>query len=490
VGQIKTMGRHTMVYGAGVVLGKLASFIMLPVYTRFLTPADYGVLELLAMTIEVIGTVAGVGLASSVFKFYSDAASTKEKNTVIGTAAVSAVGLAAVATVLGLIASPLLSRLVIGEQGDPRYFQIFFLIYFLQNFEYVPLMLMRAQNRSRLFVSLNVAKLVVMLGLNIYFVVHLRMGVMGVLTSNLITSTLLATGLTAYLLRNVGLRFSRQRFLAMARFGNPMILWSLGTFVLVFADRFFLNHYTDTATVGIYSLAYKFAFILSAFAYRPFRMVWEPQRFEIAKRPDAREVYARVFLYMNVVVGMMALVISLFVRDLLTVMAAPAFFPAHTLVPVLLASQILFVWVNYCNLALFVKSKTPVMAVIAVVGVVATLALNFLLIPRYGMYGAALATLLAYGLRFLLILRNGQRHYHVSYGWGAIARLYGVLGAAVTLRLLVHPGGLLPSLAWSTVLLLGAVVLVYHQILGPGERAVVRGMLVRVRTLRFGPALG
>ncbi|HEX2189567.1 MAG TPA: oligosaccharide flippase family protein [Longimicrobiaceae bacterium] len=490
MGQIKTMGRHTMVYGAGVVLGKLASFIMLPVYTRYLTPSDYGVLELLAMTIEVIGTVAGVGLASSVFKFYADASGREEKNTVIGTAAISAAALAAVATVLGLLASPLLSRLVLGEQGDPAYFRIFFLIYFLQNFEYVPLMLMRAQNRSRLFVSLNVAKLVVMLGLNIYFVVYLRQGVMGVLTSNLITSTLLAVGLTAYMVRSVGLRFSLGRFLSMARYGNPMILWSLGTFVLVFADRFFLNHYTDTATVGIYSLAYKFAFILTAFAYRPFRMVWEPQRFEIAKRPDAAEVFARIFLYMNVVVGGMALVLTLFVRDFLSLMSAPAFRPAYTLVPVLVAAQILFIWVSYCNLALFVKSKTPVMAAVAVVGVAATLLLNFLLIPRFGMYGAALATFLAYGLRFVLIFRTAQRHYPIPYGWLAVARLYAILGTAVALRFVVQPDALVASLAWSAALLLGAAGLVYLQVLGPRERVVVRGFLGRARTFRFRPALG
>ena len=73
-GKTKSLGKQSAIYGAGIVLGKLASFIMLPVYTRYLTPADYGVLELLSMTIDVIGMIAGIGIGSAVFKFYADEA--------------------------------------------------------------------------------------------------------------------------------------------------------------------------------------------------------------------------------------------------------------------------------------------------------------------------------------------------------------------------------------------------------------------------------
>lgn len=485
---IRSLGRHTAVYGAGIMLGKLASFIMLPVYTRYLTPADYGVLELLSMTIEVIGMVAGIGLASAVFKFYADARETEEKNRVVTTAAWGSVGLAALASSLGIAFAPLLSRVVIGEAGNPAYFRIFFLIYLLQSFEYVPLMLMRAQQRSRLFVAINVTKLVAMLSLNIYFVVHLRMGVMGVLTSNLITAALLATGLTAYLVRQAGIRFSLPTFRAMARFGNPMVLWSLGTFVLVFSDRFFLNHYVGTAEVGIYSLAYKFAFVVSSLAYAPFRMNWDAQRFEVARRPDAQEVYERVFLYLNLSVGTVALGIALFVRDFLGVMSDPAFLPAHQVVPVLLAAQIAFIWVNFCNLGLFLKSKTPVMGAIAVAGVLVTLGLNFLLIPRFGIWGAAWATLAAYVLRFAAIHHASQRHYPIRYGWANVARLYAVYGAAVALRLAVDPESVAASVAWSAVLMLAAVGAAWVAVVGKRERAFVRGLLVRARILRVAPA--
>lgn len=486
-GKTKSLGKQSAIYGAGVVLGKLASFIMLPVYTRYLTPTDYGVLELLSMTIDVIGMIAGIGIGSAVFKFYSDARDEEGKREVIGTAGVSAGVLGAVTAALGLLFAPTITRLVIGGGTDPQYLRIFLLTYLFQSCEHVPMMLLRARQHAGSVVTLNVARLVLNLSLNILFVVHFRMGVPGVLLSGAITGAAMATGLTVYLLRQVGVRFSVPRFVEMVRFGSPMVLWTLGSFVLVFSDRFFLQHYLGTAQVGIYALAYKFAFILSSLAFNPFDMVWDPHRYEVAKRADAREVYARVFLYLNVVVGVVGLAISLFVKDFLGVMSDPAFLPAYRIVPLLLLAQMISHAVSYCTLGLFVTSNTRALGSIAFLATVSTLALNFLLVPRFGVVGATWATLAAYALRFVWTYRSSQRHYFIDYGWGAIARLYAIFAVAVGLRWVVQPAHLPGSLLWSAVLLAGAAALVYRHTLDPEERSWVRAYFARGRA---GLALG
>ncbi|HEU0080047.1 MAG TPA: oligosaccharide flippase family protein [Longimicrobiaceae bacterium] len=486
-GKKKSLGKQSAIYGAGIVVGKLASFIMLPVYTRYLTPADYGVLELLSMTIDVIGMIAGIGLGSAVFKFYADAQDTEGKAEVIGTAGLSAMTLGSVTAALGVLFAPLLTRLVIGPETDPLYLRIFFFTYLFQTCEHIPMLLLRARQQAGRVVTLNVARLVLNLSLNILFVVYFRMGVLGVLLSGAITGAVMATGLTAYLLRQVGLRFSPPRFREMVRFGSPMVLWTLGSFVLVFSDRFFLNHYLGTAEVGIYSLAYKFAFMLSALAFNPFDMVWDPHRYEVAKRSDAKEVYARVFLYLNVAVGLVGLGISLFVRDFLSVMSDPAFLPAYRIVPLLLLAQMFSHAVSYCTLGLFVTSNTRALGPIAFFAVVSTLALNFLLVSRFGILGATWATLIAYALRFVWTYRSAQRHYPIRYGWGAIARLYAIFGVAVALRWAVQPAQLPGSLAWSAVLMAGSAALVYRHTLGPAERSWVRDFFARGRA---GLALG
>ncbi len=476
-GQLKQLGRHTLVYTTGIIIGKVASFVMLPVYTRYLTPADYGVLELLEMTIDVIGMVAGAGIVAGVFKFYYAEDDPAARQSIISTAALGVVALALVTSLAGLAFAPQLSTLILGAKANPLYLRLYFLLYFLQILEYVPFLLIRAENRSVLFVAVNSAKLMVMLSLNILFVVYFRMGIVGVLESSIIASAFVGIGLTWYLFRRVGIEFSKEKYQQMLKFGTPVIPWWLANFVLVFSDRYFLNYYVDTASVGIYSLAYKFAFLMSALAYSPFETVWTSQRFEIAKRPDARELYARVFLYMNVMLGVIGLGLSLFVRDVLSVMSSPAFLPASRVVPLLIAAQVVFTWAGYWTLGIYITGRTKVMSIGALVLVPITLILNYLLIPRFGMFGAAMATLFAYSARFVWIYHSAQRQYRIPYGWSEMAKLYAILGAAVALGLAYHPEFRLASISWNASLFLASIGLVYALILSSEDRAMLAALI-------------
>jgi O-antigen/teichoic acid export membrane protein len=471
---LRKLGKHTLVYTAGIIIGKAASFVMLPVYTRYLSPADYGVLELLGMTLDVIGMITGVGLVTGVFKFFSEAEDPKEKRVVISTAAIGAATLAGLTTLLGLAISPELSKLIFGSTANQGYLRLYFLLFFLQNLEYVPLLLIRAENRSVMFVSINVAKLIVMLSLNILFIVHYGLKIEGAIASSIIAFALSSIGLSTYMIRQIGLHFSREKLRQLLSFGSPLVLWWLGSFVLVFSDRYFVNHYQGTAEVGIYSLAYKFAFLLHALAYGPFETIWTAQRFEVAKRPDATELYTRVFLYLNLIIGGMALVLSLFVRDFLRVMSDPAFLPAYRLVPLLIAAQVVFIWADFWTLGIYIRGKTNAMAAGAMVLVPITLLLNFLLIPRWGMFGAAWATMAAYTVRFLWIYHSAQKHYAIPNRWSNIANLYVILGVAVALGFLYRADDLITSLAWNTLLLFAALGLVYKRVLSTQERSAIK----------------
>ena len=472
--ELKTIGKQTLVYTGGVVLGKVASFVMLPVYTRYLTPADYGVLELLGMTIEVIGLISGVGIMGAVFKFYHAEHNQAGKNDVISTAAIGVGAIAMAVTLGGLIIAPEISRLTFGSEANLPYLQLYFLLFLFQNFEQVPLALIRAENRAGLFVTVNAIKLVAMLSLNILFVVYFRMGIRGVLTSSILTSAAVSMTMSAYAFRRVGFGFTRARFRGMLVFGIPLVPWWLGNFILVFSDRFFLNHYTNTSTVGIYSLAYKFAFLLNALAYGPFETIWTSARFEVAKRPDASEIYARVFFYLNVILGVLGLLLALFVRDFLSVMSDPAFLPAYRVVPFLIAAQIVFIWAAYWSVGIYLSGTTKSLATGAIVLVPLTLILNYLFIPPFGMYGAVAATIGAYAARFLWTYYFSQRYYPVQHQWANVAKLYVILAGAVAVGSAYHPEHLLASIGWNTALLLTSIGLVGAVVLSSNDRAALR----------------
>jgi O-antigen/teichoic acid export membrane protein len=477
--ELRTVGRHTLIYGAGIVASKLVSFVMLPVYTRYLTTADYGVLELLSTTIDVIGMIGSIGLAAGVFKHYAELDREEDQRELMSTVAIGTTGLALLVMVIGLLASPLLTRLLFGGRETPLYFRLFFVIYFLQSIGNLTLLMIQAEQRSQLFVGLNVVKLVVTLGFTILFVVHLGLGVRGVLLGSVIGSGLLAVGLAAYTFRRVGLHFSYERFRGLSRFGAPMVVWTVGSFILTFSDRYFLNYYTGAAAVGVYSLAYKFSFLLSAFAVAPFSQIWEPRRFAIARQPDAGEIYRRMFLYLNIALFVGSACIILFIKDALTIMVGADFVVAYQVVPLLLATTIIQQWTGYCNIGLYLEDAMSLYAWSAVVGVACAMAFNALLIPRFGMFGAAWATVAAYALRFVPVYLFSQAKYHVSYGWGKVVLLSLLLVGVWAVRRAADGLPLPSSIAVSVALLPVVAAVLYRGLLGVDERLFVRAILRR-----------
>jgi O-antigen/teichoic acid export membrane protein len=481
--EFRTVGRHTLVYGTGVVLGQLASFLMLPVYTRYLSAADYGVLELLGMTIDVIGMIMGVGLAAGVFKFYSELSDPAEKRQVVSTVALGSIGLAFVTSMLGIVLAGPLNQLVFQGETSAHYFRVFFLAYFLQTAGAPALLLMRIQERSVLFVVVNLCKLILSLSLNIYFVVMREMGLEGVLLSTVIVSGALGLVLVVYTFHHVGLSFSLTRFRQMSRFGAPLIVVSLGSFVLTFSDRYFLNYYSDTSAVGVYGLAYRFSFVLSTLTVIPFQQIWEPRRFEVAKRPDAGDIYRRMFFYSSLALLGGATFMTAVIEDVLTLMVAPEFLPAHRVVPLILVATVLQQWAAYCSLGLYLRDRTQFLAWASLAAVVVALALNALLIPRFGVMGAAWATIGAYVVRLGITYFSSQSQYYVDYPWGRVGLLTLIFLLVMAARAAVSPQPLAISVPFSLLLAFGTVAACY-QLLNGGERAAIRDFIRRFRPTR------
>ena len=308
--EIRSLGKHAAIYGLGNALSKLAASSCCRSTPATYTIADYGTLELLSMTIDLIGILAGITLSSAVFRFYHDYQEVGEEKEVVSTAAIGMIAIAIITAIAGIIAAPWLNHYVLRSHGEPVYFRLFFLIYITQTAEVVPFLMCRALRRSKLVVTINLMRLLALLSLNVVFVVYLRMGVLGILISTLIVSTCVAGGMLTFLFRNMGTKFSWPKYKEMVKYAYPVAFVSIGNFFLVFSDRYFVNHYAGVTAVGIYSLAYRFGMILSAFVYNPFQQIWGPQRFAIAKRPDARDIFRRVFLYINIGLGVFALLIA------------------------------------------------------------------------------------------------------------------------------------------------------------------------------------
>ncbi len=477
---MSNVGRHTLVYAAGILLAKTISFVMLPVYTRYLTPSDYGVMELIEMTLDVIAILAGARIATGIFRYYHKATSQAERDAVISTALMV---LAASYTLVGaatFAAAEPISRLVFDTAEYASLIRLAAASLACSSLTIAPITYIRVRERSTLFVITQVTQVTLQLGLNILLLVHFDLGVRAVFISGLVTKLLIGLALAGYLVSQVGLRFSRASTRNLLRYGIPLIGTQLATFVATFADRYFLKASADTAAVGLYGLAYQFGFLVAAVGYLPFEMIWEPVRFAIAKREDRHEIYARAFIYLNLMLVTMALAITLFVSDVLLVMTTPAFYPAAAFVPVIVIAYVLQGWVGLQDVGIHVRERTELITLVNWASALTALGGYAFFIPRYLGMGAAVVTVVAFAVRYLGCYLVSQSLWRVEYRWGPVLRLLAIAIGVALLGLSLPDLDLMTSLAAKTGLLgLYAACVLSFGIISAEERA---GMFELLRT--------
>ena len=243
------------------------------------------------------------------------------------------------------------------------------------------------------------------------------MHVEGVVYSTLFSYIIVSLLLTSYTIFKVGINVSKKACIDIFSFSLPMKIATVGAFFLTFGDRYILNIYTDLSQVGIYSLGYKFAFIFTIISWDTFEKMWDAEKYLVNKKPDAKAIYQKVFLYMNIILFTVGLGFSLFVKDLLKIMSAPEFWPAYKVVPVIIMASIIQSWGRYCDLGIMLKKKTMQIAYAQWLAVVVIAVAYFTLIPAFGMMGAAWATLIGFTVQFYWVNKKGREYYDMRLPW-------------------------------------------------------------------------
>jgi len=476
--RLARIGKHVFIYGSGVLLGKAVAFVMLPIYTRYLTPADYGILQLTDLTIEVISIVAGSRLGAGIFHYFHKAETPAEKRAVLSTAIAVLIASYTLAAIGASVAAPLIAERVLGARELAGLVRLAIWGFACQSLLIVPMAYLQLHDRSVSYVAVSAAKLVVQLGLNILLVVYWRRGAEGVLLSTLIANMLFGLALAASLVSDVGLHTSRAAIRDLLRFGLPFVATQVATMIATYGDRYFLRTASDLSVVGIYGLAYQFGFLLTMVGFMPFDTVWDPARFAVARRTDRDAVYARAFVYMNLLLVTAAVVLALFAEDILRLMAGPAFQAAANLIPIIVIAYVIQCWTQFHSLGILIRERTEIITMANWVGAGVALVGYAMLIPRWLGYGAAVATVASFAVREFLVYNRAQGLWPIKFNWPPVLRLVALATVVCTVGVLVAANGPWMSLALDTSLLVAYLAGVWFlDVLSEDDRLALRRFL-------------
>jgi O-antigen/teichoic acid export membrane protein len=431
--ELTRLVKHSGIYGLGTALSKSVGFIMIPVYTRFLTPKDYGILELLDLALFVSTTFAAMGIYGAIFRFYAAYESEKDKKEVIATALLYS-STASLLVGLALICWGFpIAGVLLGNTSLGPLVRIVGCTFFFSNLTEAPMAYWRAQGRTTLFVCVGLVRTLTAATSLAFFLAILKMGIRGALYANLVTNIVWGVTLSGIVLASVPWRISKEKLTKMLRYGLPTVAWSIAGFILTFSDRLFLRYYASLSEVGVYALGYKLAGIVSIAITAPFSMAWQWQQFELAKRQDAKAIFARVETYLLMVTTLVALGVSVLAKDMLRIMVPETFWPAAYVVPLIAASYLLFNMQYVVISGIYINHVTSRLAIVAAITAGANLALNYLLIPRFHAMGAAVATWLSYAFQLTLSFIAAQITYRVAYEYKRNAM---ILGSAISIYFL------------------------------------------------------
>jgi O-antigen/teichoic acid export membrane protein len=262
----------------------------------------------------------------------------------------------------------------------------------------------------------------------------------------------------------------------------------LMAFTVNFSDRYFLRILIDMQTVGIYALGYKLGMMVGFLVGTPFHLVWSAQAFEIAKSEGAQETYARILTYYGAALLAVCGILSITAREIVVVMAAPEYAGAAVVVPVI-AWSILFLNANdMLQVGILLEKRTFWLPTIWGGTTIINLGLNFLLIPRIGMMGAAWATLAAFAFQSAATAWVSNRLYPIRYEWRRLVLMVAVALAALASGMLIGELPVLGALALKGLILAGfaGILLVMPGFLQDDERALVSSLWSRLSARRAG----
>jgi O-antigen/teichoic acid export membrane protein len=467
-GYLRRLATTGAAYTAASILSKVIAVALLPLYTRYLTPADYGAAEVMFSAVVAISVVVRFGLIEALLRFYY-----KDGEDPGRVVASSFAGLFWFATLGALIAlpfaEPISEALLNRPAADLARISIAGL-WVLTMFEFM-LTLFRLEERARAFFVTTIVNVLVTIGLTIVLVVGAEEGARGLLIGSYASGAAFVLGLIVVQRRHLSLRFDRDLLRRLLRFGLPTMPAEVSLYLLNFVDRIIIVRTVGLAEAGLYSLAVKFAQAVNVLV-RGFQLAWPPLAYSIRDDEEARRAYATVVTLFVTGCAFVVTGIWLFARWIVRALAAPEFFDSYEAVGLIAAAVTLYALYLVLVVILGRTGRTELNLPAALAALATNVVLNLILVPSLEIVGAGIALVASYLVVLALMYGFTQRLFPVPYQWGRLAKVVAVSAILVGLgELLMPTSGLAGFLGRAALLAAYPLALLVSGFFTPGERA-------------------
>jgi len=478
---LKSTVKSSLIYSLGNISTKIAGFILIPLYTKYLPLSDYGVLGLLEVTSSAIIVLFGLNLYSAFFRWYYDKDYQDKQKSLFFTTAVFLSVLSFLLVLLIYPSAGFFSKLIFDQDRFTDLFNLMLISSAVQVVATVPSTLLRLQERPFLFIATNIARLVITLALTIYFIAYQKLGLLGLYEAQLIGNILYLILLLPYMFRNFEYRFEIMALRDMMFFSFPLILSSLSGIIISFSDRYFLNTLGNLNNSGLYSFAFKISNTIYYLVIDSVNLALSPIIFKIMYDKNSLRFYSKILTYLTFLILLCIMALSFLGKEILQLISLrKEYWQAYKILPVLSFAALFMMLRDSMIRALNIVKKTRIIGFTIILVSFLNVLLNYTLIPLFQTMGAAIAFLLTQIISFSGLYYFAQKFYPIKYENRKIIMMLLLAVCSTAVAFMLNPLPLLPAIILKLIILAAFPVILYFlNFYEPIELQRIREILLR-----------
>jgi len=398
---VSEIGKSTIIYGLGSISAKIAAFILIPVYTKFLSSEIVGTIALIELLETFFIGIGQMGIIQAVWTYIPREKKSMQRQ-IIFSGFLWIIIENKIFLSIFLIWSSTFSKLV-GLNKENSYLFYFVIINVLLQFGSIfQLSILQYQNRPISYLVLSIAQLFGILIISSVFIIKFKLGLFGVLVAKMLVMSISFVYCSYSISKNYISYPSVKVFIRLLKFGFPLVILGLSGAILRLSDRFILTMFVPLSEIGIFSINYKFGMLLNMFLVAPMLKGLLPMIYKNSQNKDMYPVYRDLLYYYCIIGCFFILGITFFISPIIEYVSSSEYLKMTFIVPIISLAYLFSGFRAFFMPMIAGTNKTDIIGKWTLYGIIISIILNYLLIAQLGIIGAAISTLICYFIHSLI----------------------------------------------------------------------------------------
>ena len=410
---LKTFFRNNLIFTAGNVFTRGITILLLPIYSRYLSPEEFGIIDLFMVLAAIVNLTIALEISQGIARYFKESKNVKEKREYTSSAFWFTILVYLLFFFISFIFSEKFTLWLLVDDTKKTIFLLAVIAIVTNGIFYFTQNQLKWQIQPRDSVIASLSNILTLAFVSLYLLFFYGLKVESIFIGQIIGNTFGSIISIFYARKSYGFIFSFVKFKKMISYSSPLVLSGIGVFIAIYIDRIAIKDLLGFEELGIYGVAYRFAAVAGLLMIG-FQQSLTPLIFENYKKKKTPKDISEIF---NIFVIFALIIVAtsiLFAKELVILFTTKTFYNSADLI------TLLVITIFFSNMYIFapgisIAKKTKLIPIISISIAIINYILNYTLIPIYGIKGAAYATLISSLSTFLIYLFFSNKYYPLPY---------------------------------------------------------------------------